>query len=128
MTLDPRDFTQIPENRHDVQAGSLLFATETPITLGGGTSRAFVKDQGGDDSTFVFLLGQRQARGPLGIPVTFVEGVFLLENGRGFHPTWGLEQLLREIDAGGWRVVTTPEVLGNWTGKVEARMNRGDVV
>jgi hypothetical protein len=124
--MRPEDYRQIPENRHGLGAGSILLATETPITVGGGTSKDFVEQQGGDDTTFVFVLGVREAHGPLGHEVEFIEGVFLSEGGPGFHPTWDHEQLLREIDLGGWRVVTTQEMLASWVRRVEERMNRGE--
>lgn len=124
--IRPEDYSEIPRNRHDVGAGSLLFPTEKPITLGGGSSLLFVRQQGGDESTFIFVLGLREARGPIGVPITFVEGVFLSDDGQGFRATWGLEQLFREIDLGGWRVISTPEVVASWSAKVEARMNRGE--
>src|SRR5581483_7555300 len=117
--MRPGDYSQIDENRHALAAGAILLATETPITLGGATSKDFVEQQGGDDTTFIFLLGVRRARGPLGDAVEFVEGVFLSEAGPGFHPTWDHEQLLREIDLGGWKVVTTDEMLASWVGRVE---------
>jgi hypothetical protein len=120
------DYSQLPENRHEVTSGSILLPTETPITLGGGTSLKFVIEQGGDLDTFIFVLGVRRARGPLGVPIEFLEGVFLQEAGRGFRATWGLEQLLREIDLGGWRVVPVRDVLSSWTARVEERMNRGE--
>jgi hypothetical protein len=122
----PEDYSHIPTNRHDVAAGAILLPTEKPIALGGGTSLQFVLEQGGDQGTFIFLLGVRHARGPLGVPIEFLEGVFLSEGGRGFRATWGFEQLLREIDAGGWRVIPVRDVLDSWTGRVEERMNRGE--
>jgi hypothetical protein len=120
----PEDFQQIEENRHGILAGSILLPTETPITAGGGTSRDFVEQQGGDETTFIFLFGLREAEGPLGVAIGFIEGVFLSEAGPGFHPTWDHEQLLREVDLGGWRVVKTSDVLESWVGRVEERMNK----
>jgi len=122
----PEDYHEIAENRHGVGAGSLLLPTETPLVSGGGTSRDFVDQQGGDGTTFIFLFGVREALGPLGATVTFIEGVFLSESGPGFHPTWDHEQLLREIDLGGWRVVKTSEMLERWAARVEERMNKGE--
>jgi len=122
----PRDYCQIPENRHGVQAGSILLPTAKGITLGGASSKDFVDQQGGDDSTFVFLFGVREGRDPSGGEVEFLEGVFLSDGGQGFHPTWGVEQLLREIDVGGWEVVSTKEMLEGWVAKVEERMNKGE--
>src|SRR4051794_3798251 len=79
VVIRPQDYTELPENRHGIGAGSVLIPTDKAITLMGGTSRAFVLEQGGDDDTFVFLLGQREARGPLGAAITFLEGLFLSE-------------------------------------------------
>ena len=124
--IRPEDYSHVPANRHDVAAGAILLPTEKVITLAGNSSLGFVREQGGDSETIVFVLGLREARGPLGVPIEFLEGIFLSEKGRGFHPTWGLEQLLREIDLGGWRVIPVPEVLARWTKKVEDRMNKGD--
>jgi len=122
----PGDYTDLPENRHGVRAAVILLPTEKAITLAGISSKDFVEEQGGDDGTLVFIFGLREARGPSGDRVEFVEGVFLSESGPGFHPTWDLEQLLREIDAGGWKVVRREEVLERWVKVVEERMNKGD--
>jgi hypothetical protein len=122
----PQDYSQLPENRHGVSAGTVLLPTEVSITTGGGSSRDFVEQQGGDADTFIFVFGLREARGPLGTMVDFIEGVFLTAEGPGFRPTWGLEQLLREIDLDGWRVVKTDEVLKSWTRRIEERMNKGE--
>ena len=122
----PQDYVQLPENRHGVSAGAVLIPTDVSITTGGGSSCDFVEQQGGDEDTFIFIFGLREARGPGGATVDFVEGVFLTGEGPGFRPTWGLEQLLREIDLDGWRVVKTDEVLRTWTRRVEERMNKGE--
>ena len=122
----PQDYRQIPENRHEVSAGTILLPTEVSITTGGGSSRDFVEQQGGAVDTFIFIFGLREAHAPDGSPVEFLEGVFLTADGPGFRPTWGLEQLLREIDLDGWRVVKTGEVVKSWTRRVEERMNRGE--
>ena len=125
MTARPQDYREIPENRHSVAAGSLLFPTGTKLTSDGHSSLDFVEQQGGDGTTFIFLFGVREARGPFGVSVEFIEGVFLSESGQGFRPTWGVEQLLTEIDHEGWKVVPTREVLERWTAQVEERMNKG---
>jgi hypothetical protein len=122
----PDDYRQIPENRHGVSAGSILLPTQKEITLGGGSSKEFVEQQGGDDSTFIFIFGIREARDTAGQAVEFLEGVFLSDDGPGFHPTWDTEQLLHEIDLGGWEVVTTEQMLAGWVEKVERRMNMGE--
>jgi hypothetical protein len=124
--MRPEDYRQIPENRHSIAAGSILLPTDSAITVTGASSRDFVAQQGGDESTFIFIFGIREARGALGATVEFLEGVFLSESGQGFHPTWDLEQLLREVDLGGWKVVTTGQMLDGWVAKVEARMNLGE--
>ncbi len=124
--MRPGDYTDLPENRHGVQAAAILFPTGKPITPTGISSKDFVEEQGGDKGTLIFIFGLRQARGPSDDLVEFVEGVFLSESGPGFHPTWDLEQLLREIDAGGWKVVPREEVLERWVKVVEERMNKGD--
>lgn len=123
MVVDPSRYQELPENRHGISAGCLLFPTATPIVAGGGSSLGFVHEQGGDDGTFIFILGQRRTHTLLGEPVDIIEGVFLSEAGPGFHPTWDFEQLLRETDLGGWRVVPTEEVLSQWASTVERRMN-----
>lgn len=122
----PQDYHQVPDNRHGVSAGSVLLPTEVSITTGGGSSLDFVEQQGGDTGTFIFLFGVREAPGPTGTPIHFLEGVFLTSDGPGFRPTWGLEQLLREIDLDGWRVIKTDEVLKTWVRRVEERMNKGE--
>lgn len=118
--VDPRQYYEIPPNPHGISAGSLLLPTETPI-VASGSSLDFVLEQGGDEDTFIFLFGMRRAL----IGVDVLEGVFLSEAGPGFRPTWAFEQLMRETELGGWFVVPTREVLRSWTGRVEARMNRG---
>lgn len=125
MDLDPRRYGQIPRNELLIAAGTLLFPTDIPIVAGGGTSLAFVHDQGGCDETFVFLLGARTALNIVGAEVDVLEGVLLTPRGpiRDFLPTWDYHQLLREVGLGGWRVVPTEEVLRSWTDVVEARMN-----
>ncbi|MBI3724519.1 hypothetical protein HY251_11280 [bacterium] len=120
------DYEEIPENRHKISAGTLLLATKKPIVPGGGTSLDFVLQQGGDEDTLIFMLGAREAKGPLGLTVEFLEGIFLTKDGQGFHPTWGFDQLLREVDRGGWQVIPTTEVVVSWSRKVEERMNKGE--
>ncbi len=124
--MRPDDYRQIPTNRHKVSAGSILLPTEKEITLVGSTSKDFVEQQGGDGSTFIFIFGIREARDAARETVEFLEGVFLSDGGPGFHPTWDTEQLLHEIDLGGWEVVTTEQVLAAWVAKVEERMNKGE--
>jgi hypothetical protein len=123
MYVDPSRYQEIPDNGPGIKAGSLLFPTKTPIVEGGGTSLQFVHEQGGDDTTFVFMFGLRPVLNLFGQQVEILEGVFLSEQGPGFHPTWDLEQLVRETELGGWRVVHTEEVLAKWVGTVEQRMN-----
>lgn len=123
MLIDPRQLREIPANELQISAGTVLLPTRAPIVQGGGTSLDFVLEQGGDEDTFVFMLGQRHLETPLG-PMDVLEGVFLSESGPGFHPTWSLEQLLRETARGGWTVVPTAEVLqSDWVAKIERRMN-----
>jgi len=121
VLVDPRDYYELPANPHRIRAGTILLPTTTPIVPGGGTSHDFVVEQGGDDDTFIFLLGLRRAQ----VGVDVVEGVLLNETGPGFRPTWGVQQLMRETSLGGWHVITTDEVLRDWVERVEARMNRG---
>jgi len=125
MHVDASRFEEIPENRHHIQAGCLLFPTEQPIVVGGGTSLDFVREQGGDDDTFIFMFGLRYAANLFGQQVAILEGVFLSESGPGFHATWDLDQLQQETDLGGWKVVPTQTVLEHWVQVVERRMNRG---
>jgi hypothetical protein len=122
----PENYRDLPPNRHGVSAGSILLPTEKPITQGGASSRDFVEQQGGDGSTFIFIFGLREGRGPFAEVVEFVEGIFLSESGPGFHPTWDQEQLLQEIDRGGWTVITRTEMLASWVGDVEERINKGE--
>ena len=122
--VDPSDYVEIPANRHDIHAGALLFPTTKPIVANGGTSQDFVLEQGGDEDTFVFMFGVRPMKTLMGMQVGVLEGVFLGERGPGFLATWDFEQLMREADLGGWRVVTTDEVLEGWVSRIEARMNR----
>ena len=124
MLVDPSDYHQVPENRHGIQAGTILLPTAIPIVAGGGTSGDFVRQQGGNDETFVFLFGVRTVRNILGVEVEILEGVFLDEDGPGFRPTWDYDQLMREADLGGWKVISTDEVVDSWVERVEARMNR----
>ena len=112
MQIDASLYHEIPANPHGVAAGALLLPTETPIVAGGGTSLEFVVDQGGCDSTLIFLLGMRVVHLPLPPGGTeILEGIFLNPDGPGFHPTWAFEQLMRETASGGWRVIPTDEVL-----------------
>jgi hypothetical protein len=124
----PQDYRDLPENRHALGAGTVLLPTEEPITGGGATSLEFVLEQGGSRDTFIFLFGLREARAQDGRRVAFVEGVFLNEEGPGFHATWGVEQLVAEVDLGGWKVVPTREVLASptWIARIEERMNNGE--
>lgn len=125
MWIDPGQYRQVPANRLQIAAGTVLIPTRITIVQGGGSSLDFVLEQGGDEDTFIFVLGVRQFLDPFGKPVDIIEGVFLSEGGPGFHATWDLEQLLREIDHGGWEVVPTALVLEQeWLTRVEARMNR----
>lgn len=123
MAIDPREYSEIATNPHGIAAGSLLLPTRVPIVMGGGTSLDFVLEQGGSEETFVFMLGARGIGTPLG-KVQVLEGVFLDPGGPGFHPTWDLHQLMREVAAGGWKVIPTAEVLASdWVARVEQRMN-----
>ena len=72
----------------------------------------------------VTLFGVRPIFNLLGARVEVLEGIFLSPGGPGFHPTWEFEQLMREIDLGGWQVVPTSRVLASWTDEIEARMSR----
>ena len=123
VDIDPSAYRDLPENPHGIQAGSLLFPTETPIVFGGGTSADFVRQQGGGSDTFVFVLGLRDFP-LLSSTIEIVEGVFLDGEGPGFHPTWDFDQLMGEVQRGGWRVVPTHQVLIDWIAEVEARANR----
>jgi len=126
MQVDPSRYRDLPENPHGIHAGCVLLPTDVPIVLGGGTSRDFVREQGGSSETFVFLFGARSvAIEPSGQHLQVLEGVFLNEDGPGFHPTWDLSQLLREVDLGGWTVIPTHTVLSTWAEKIEQRMNLG---
>ncbi len=125
MRVDPRDYLEIPSNRHGIAAGAILLPTQEPIVQGGSSSLDFVREQGGDEDTFIFMFGMREVSGLYGKTIRILEGVFLGEAGPGFYPTWGLEQLMRETDHGGWTVVPTEDVLEEWAERVEERMNRG---
>ena len=124
MFVDPSQYEEIPENRHSIQAGCVLIPTQIPIVAGGGTSLEFVRQQGGDDHTFVFMFGVRPVFNLGGQRISILEGVFLAKDGPGFRPTWDFDQLLRETDLGGWQVVPTSNVLESWTQEIEARMSR----
>jgi hypothetical protein len=124
VRLDPARYHEIPGNPHAISAGCLLFATDTPIVAGGGTSQDFVVQQGGDADTFIFMLGVRRHDTLLGT-VEILEGVFLSQDGPGFRATWDFHQLMREVEHGGWKVVPTDEVLESWVDTVEQRMNKG---
>lgn len=123
MLVDPSRYHEIADNPHGITAGCLLFPTGTPIVQGGGTSLDFIHQQGGDDDTFIFMFGVRKLHTVLGA-VEILEGVFLSEGGPGFRATWDFDQLMRETESGGWRVIPTEEVLETWAETVEARMNR----
>ena len=123
MQPDPAHYRPIPSNPHGIQAGCLLFPTQTPIVQGGGTSQDFVAQQGGDEDTFIFMLGVRRFDTMLG-SVDIVEGVFLSESGQGFRATWDHQQLMGETERGGWTVIPVDEVRAEWTDRVERRMNR----
>ena len=79
--------------------------------------------QGGDEDTFIFMLGVRRFDTMLG-SVDIVEGVFLSESGQGFRATWDHQQLMGETERGGWTVIPVDEVRAEWTDRVERRMNR----
>ena len=123
MQIDPARYREIPENRHQIRAGCLLFPTKVPISAGAGSSLKFVLDQGGCAETFVLLLGQRRMSAPLGGELDVLEGVFLRPQGPGFRTTWGYHQLMEETDPGGWTVVPTPSVLSEHLERVETRIN-----
>jgi hypothetical protein len=125
MLVDPKDYLEIPSNRHGIAAGAVLLPTKAPIVQGGSSSLDFVKEQGGDEDTFIFLFGMREVSGLYGKTIRILEGIFLSESGPGFYPTWGHEQLLRETDNGGWTVIPTEQVLLEWTERIEERINRG---
>jgi hypothetical protein len=124
MRVDPSRYREIAGNPHGISAGCVLLPTEVPIVAGGGTSLQFVQEQGGDEDTFVLMFGQRDVRDLLGQDVEVLEGVFLSARGPGFHPTWDYDQLMREADLGGWRVVATDVVVSDWVERVETRMNQ----
>jgi len=125
VQVDPTRYRDIPENPHQILAGSVLVPTDRPIVAGGGTSLQFVHTQGGDDDTFVLMLGQRQVGDLMGGELEVLEGVFLSPSGPGFHPTWDFNQLMRETDLGGWTVIPRSTVLAEWVERVESRMNEG---
>lgn len=122
MRVDPSHYRDLPANRHSIGAGALLLPTKTPIIVGGATSLDFVVEQGGSADTVVLVFGVRRVE-TLGGALDVVEGVFLDEDGPGFHPTWDVEQLLAEVDRGGWTVIPTDVVLREWRERVEERMN-----
>lgn len=114
-----QEYCQVPLNPNNIKAGSLLFATHEAITLDGHSSVDFLERNGGDQNTIIFVLGV--ARGYL--PHIIVEGIFLNDDGPGFHPTWDIDQLCNEIERGAWDHV---EVLGmdkHWKSRVEDRFN-----
>lgn len=124
MQVDASRYREIPRNRHDIRAGTVLLPTQVPIVAGGGTSVDFIHQQGGDADTFILMLGQRRVGDLVGGDLEVLEGIFLNPTGPGFHATWDYEQLLRETDLGGWKVVPTGEVLSDWLERVETLMNR----
>jgi hypothetical protein len=123
VQVDSSRYREIPENPHQIRAGAVLLPTAAPIVAGGGTSFEFIHAQGGDDETFVLMLGERMVGDLLGGELEVLEGVFLSPKGPGFHPTWDFHQLMRETDLGGWTVVPVSSVLTEWVDRVETRMN-----
>lgn len=120
--MNGQNYAQIPENPHKVGAACLLIATDKALNIFGHNTIDWVKQQGGDEDTIIFIFGVS-----LKSPRPYIEGVFLNSNGRGFHPTWGIEQLFNEIREGSWDVIPTEEVIQSWTAKVERLMNKGKV-
>jgi len=123
MQVDPSLYREIPANEHGITAGCVLLPTDTAIVVGGGTSRDFIRQQGGDDSTFILIFGIRPLQDMLGREIEILEGVFLNTGGPGFIATWDYDQLMSETQRGGWTVVSTADVLGEWIERVETRMN-----
>jgi hypothetical protein len=96
-----------------------LIATEKALNIFGHSTVDWVREQGGHKDTIIFILGVH-IKGPL----PYIEGVFLNPTGVGFHPTWGIEQLIREVREGSWTVIPTETVLESWATKVERLMNK----
>ena len=115
MQIDPSRYNQIRDNPHQIAAGCVL------QPLGDGTME-FMHQQGGDEDTFILMLGAQKVHTPQGA-IEILEGVFLSADGPGFHPTWDHDQLMREIDRGSWTIVPTEVVLEEWVERVETRMN-----
>lgn len=124
MQVDPSLYREIPSNEQGISAGCVLLPTDVAIVTGGGTSLDFIRQQGGEDSTFILIFGIRPLQDILGREIEILEGVFLNPSGPGFIATWDYDQLLSETRRGGWTVVETPEVLESWLEPVETRMNR----
>ncbi|MEZ6184155.1 MAG: hypothetical protein R3F62_03985 [Planctomycetota bacterium] len=116
MEIDPTRYHQIRENPFQVAAGCVL------EPLGEGTMD-FMHRQGGDEATFILMLGAQRMHLGKGRPIEILEGIFLNEDGPGFHATWDHDQLMGEIRRGSWTIVPTETVLAEWTERVEARMN-----
>lgn len=116
MQIDPARYHEIRENPHAISAGCVL------QPLGDGTME-FMHQQGGDEDTFILMLGAQKVHTPKGA-IEILEGVFLSEDGPGFHPTWDHNQLMNEVVRGSWTIVPKDEVLEEWVERVEERMNK----
>ena len=117
--MNGQDYSRIPQNSFEVDAGSILIATDKALNIFGQNTIDWVIQQGGHQDTIIFLFGISKKS-----PLHYIEGVFLNPDGRGFHPTWGVEQLFNEIREGSWDVVPTDKVIQSWTSKVERLMNK----
>jgi hypothetical protein len=112
-------YTHIPSNEHELSAGSILIPTEKSLNIFGYTTLDWILDQGGHKDTVIFVFGVNNQG-----PHTYIEAVFLNPDEPGFHPTWGVQQLMAEIERGSWTVIPTETVLESWATKVETLMNR----
>ncbi|MDF1662426.1 MAG: hypothetical protein P1V97_11685, partial [Planctomycetota bacterium] len=83
--MNGQNYRHIPENPHKVGAACLLVATDKAQNIFGHNTIDWVKQQGGDKDTVIFIFGISKKS-----PSPYIEGVFLNSKGRGFHPTWGI--------------------------------------
>lgn len=120
--MNGQHYSRLPKNPHNVDSACLLIATDKALNIFGHNTIDWVLQQGGSKDTIIFIFGISKKA-----PIPYIEGVFLNPKGRGFHPTWGIEQLFNEIREGSWEVIPAEEVIQSWTAKVERLMNKGKV-
>lgn len=91
-------FTDIPTNSCQLTLGCVLLRPDNPATSGWETAQEFMEALGGDEETFILLLGM-QGEILYGLPL----GKEPMQPA--FDPSWDVDQLCREIQAGVWKVI-----------------------